>query len=140
MSRRKNNKRAADDDSDLQEEETLMTDQQKEEEQMFRHTFNFYTQGKGSNQLERYELPMLLDGKSSSLTTAAPLPPRETKPRNGVLAVSSLPFLMVTSSPPRDEGTSRRSDQDHAPLILPRAQHRARIFGCVQPQWRTSSP
>ena len=89
MSRRKNNKRAADDDSDLQEEETLMTDQQKEEEQMFRHTFNFYTQGKGSNQLERYELPMLLDGKSSSLTTAAPLLPAK---RSRVMECSPCPL------------------------------------------------
>ena len=41
-----------------------MTDQQKEEEAMFKHTFNFYQIGKGNVQLERYELPMILDGKS----------------------------------------------------------------------------
>ena len=41
-----------------------MTDQQKEEEAMFKHTFNFYMQGKGTTQIERYELPMVLDGKS----------------------------------------------------------------------------
>lgn len=61
---RKKNARAADDDSDMQEEDTLMTDQQKEEEAMFKHTFNFYYQGKGGGQLERYELPMILDGKA----------------------------------------------------------------------------
>ena len=56
--------RAADDDSDMQEDDTLMTDQQKEEEAMFRQTFNFFLQGKGGQPLERYELPMILDGKS----------------------------------------------------------------------------
>jgi len=40
-----------------------MTDQQKEEETMFKHTFNFYQLSKGAVQLERYELPMILDGK-----------------------------------------------------------------------------
>ena len=40
-----------------------MTDQQKEEEAMFKHTFNFYYQGKMGVPLERYELPIILDGK-----------------------------------------------------------------------------
>ena len=43
-----------------------MTDQQKEEEAMFKHTFNFYLQQKGGVPLERYELPMILDGKFSA--------------------------------------------------------------------------
>ena len=63
---RNNNRRqaAADDDSDMHEDDNLMTDQQREEEAMFKHTFNFYQQGKGVGvQLERYELPMILDGK-----------------------------------------------------------------------------
>lgn len=63
MSRRKKNARAAEDDSDLQEEDNMMTDQQKEEEAMFKHTFNFYLAQKGGQPLERYELPMILDGK-----------------------------------------------------------------------------
>ena len=46
-----------------------MTDQQKEEEAMFKHTFNFYLQQKGGVPLERYELPMILDGKSASTRT-----------------------------------------------------------------------
>ena len=45
-----------------------MTDQQKEEEAMFKHTFNFYLQQKGGVPLERYELPMILDGKSAAST------------------------------------------------------------------------
>ena len=40
-----------------------MTDQQREEEAMFKHTFNFYLTGKNGVPLERYELPMILDGK-----------------------------------------------------------------------------
>ena len=40
-----------------------MTDQQKEEEAMFKQTFNFFVQGKNGAPLERYELPMILDGK-----------------------------------------------------------------------------
>lgn len=51
----------------MQEEDTLMTDQQREEEAMFKHTFNFYMQGKGVTSLERYELPMILDGKLQTL-------------------------------------------------------------------------
>ena len=48
----------------MHEDDNLMTDQQREEEAMFKHTFNFYQQGKGVGvQLERYELPMILDGK-----------------------------------------------------------------------------
>ena len=42
-----------------------MTDQQKEEEAMFKQTFNFFVQGKNGAPLERYELPMILDGKSA---------------------------------------------------------------------------
>ena len=30
---------------------------------MFKHTFNFYLQGKMGVPLERYELPIILDGK-----------------------------------------------------------------------------
>lgn len=31
---------------------------------MFKHTFNFFAQQKGLNQpIERYELPMVLDGR-----------------------------------------------------------------------------
>ena len=47
----------------MHEEDNLMTDQQREEEAMLKHTFLFYQQGKGTSQLERYELPMILDGK-----------------------------------------------------------------------------
>ena len=56
-----------DDDSDMQEEENLMTDAQKEEENMFKYTFNSFANGKMGVPLERYELPMILDGKLSSL-------------------------------------------------------------------------
>lgn len=45
-----------------------MTDQQKEEEAMFKQTFNFFVQGKNGAPLERYELPMILDGKSFKTT------------------------------------------------------------------------
>ena len=62
----RNRKRAADDDSDMPEEDNLMTDQQKEEEAMIKHTFNFYLMGKQGVPIERYELPMILDGKSLS--------------------------------------------------------------------------
>lgn len=63
----RNKRKAAGDDSDLQEEDNLMTDQQREEEAMLKHTFNFYMSGKGGvNSLERYELPMMLDGKYSN--------------------------------------------------------------------------
>ena len=55
-----------DEDSDLQEEDNLMTDQQKEEEAMFKHTFAFYQTQKGGQPIERYELPMILDGKSTT--------------------------------------------------------------------------
>jgi len=58
-------KPVADDDSDMQEEENLMTDQQKEEEAMFKYTYNSFANGKMGVPLERYELPMILDGKSS---------------------------------------------------------------------------
>ena len=57
----------------MQEEDALMTDQQKEEEAMFKHTFNFYYHGKGGGQLERYELPMILDGKFDDITFDYPL-------------------------------------------------------------------
>ena len=50
-----------------------MTDQQKEEEAMFKHTFNFYLQQKGGVPLERYELPMILDGKSASTMSREPI-------------------------------------------------------------------
>ena len=53
----------------MEQDDTLMTDQQKEEEAMIKHTFNFYLQGKAGAPLERYELPMILDGKSTSTQT-----------------------------------------------------------------------
>ena len=40
---------------------------------MFKHTFNFYLQQKGGVPLERYELPMILDGKSASTMSRAPI-------------------------------------------------------------------
>ena len=49
----------------MQEEENLMTDQQKEEEAMFKYTFNSFANQKLGQPLERYELPMILDGKST---------------------------------------------------------------------------
>ena len=58
----RNKRRADGDESDQHDEDNLMTDQQREEEAMFKHTFNFYMQGKGVTSLERYELPMILDG------------------------------------------------------------------------------
>ena len=63
--RARQNRPAADDESHSEEEVNLMTDQQKEEEAMFKQTFNFFVQGKNGAPLERYELPMILDGKSS---------------------------------------------------------------------------
>ena len=48
-----------------------MTDQQKEEEAMFKQTFNFFVQGKNGAPLERYELPMILDGKSTKTNAFA---------------------------------------------------------------------
>lgn len=74
----RNKRKAAGDDSDLQEDDNMMTDQQREEETMLKHTFNFYMQGKGVTTLERYELPMILDGKCSSI------------PRSIQLRISSL--------------------------------------------------
>lgn len=51
-----------DDDSEAQDDDQhLLTDQQKEEEVMFKSVFNFYQQNRGGVQIERYELPMLLD-------------------------------------------------------------------------------
>ena len=43
-----------------------ITDQQKDEEGLIRHTFAFYQTNRQGAQIERYELPMLLDGKSHS--------------------------------------------------------------------------
>ena len=60
---RGNRKQVAEDDSDMEHEENLMTDQQKEEEAMFKYTFNSFLTGKQGAPLERYELPMILDGK-----------------------------------------------------------------------------
>ena len=57
-----------DDDSEAQDDDQhLLTDQQKEEEVMFKSVFNFYQQNRGGVQIERYELPMLLDGKYTAL-------------------------------------------------------------------------
>ena len=63
---RGNRKPVAEDDSDMEHEENLMTDQQKEEEAMFKYTFNSFLTGKQGAPIERYELPMILDGKSTS--------------------------------------------------------------------------
>ena len=61
---RKAIKKPVEEDSENAEEENLMTDAQKEEEAMLKHTFNFYMSNKGpAAQIERYELPMILDGK-----------------------------------------------------------------------------
>ena len=60
---RKAIKKPVEEDSENAEEENMMTDQQKEEEAMLKHTFNFYMSNKGAAQIERYELPMILDGK-----------------------------------------------------------------------------
>ena len=57
-----------------------MTDQQKEEEAMFKQTFNFFVQGKNGAPLERYELPMILDGKFTKTNAFAQKFPFE--PRN----------------------------------------------------------
>lgn len=73
---RGNRKPVAEDDSDMEHEENLMTDQQKEEEAMFKYTFNSFLTGKQGVPIERYELPMILDGKSTSkkLITSAETP------------------------------------------------------------------
>ena len=74
---RGNRKNVAEDDSDMEHEENLMTDQQKEEEAMFKYTFNSFATGKQGAPIERYELPMILDGKSTSanlVTSAETLP------------------------------------------------------------------
>ena len=60
---RKAIKKLVEEDSENAEEENMMTDQQKEEEAMLKHTFNFYMSNKGAAPIERYELPMILDGK-----------------------------------------------------------------------------
>ena len=47
---------------------------------MFKQTFNFFVQGKNGAPLERYELPMILDGKSTKTNAFAQKFPFE--PRN----------------------------------------------------------
>ena len=42
-----------------------MTEAQKEEEQLIKQTFQFYERNKSGTQIEIFELPMLLEGKSS---------------------------------------------------------------------------
>ena len=41
-----------------------MTEAQKEEEAIIKTTFAFYEKNKGGTQIEIFELPMLLEGKS----------------------------------------------------------------------------
>ena len=41
-----------------------MTEAQKEEEAIIKTTFAFYEKNKGGSQIELFELPMLLEGKS----------------------------------------------------------------------------
>ena len=45
-----------------------MTEAQKEEEQLIKTTFQFYERNKGSNSIELFELPMILEGKSRLLS------------------------------------------------------------------------
>ena len=53
------------DESDAHEEEVHMTEAQKEEEAIIKTTFAFYERNKGGSQIELFELPMLLEGKSN---------------------------------------------------------------------------
>ena len=52
------------DESDDHQEEVHMTEAQKEEEAIIKTTFAFYEKNKGGTQIEIFELPMLLEGKS----------------------------------------------------------------------------
>ena len=55
------------DESDAHEEEVHMTEAQKEEEAIIKTTFAFYEKNKGGAQIELFELPMLLEGKSNQM-------------------------------------------------------------------------
>ena len=44
-----------------------MTEAQKEEEAIIKTTFAFYEKNKGGTQIELFELPMLLEGKSNQM-------------------------------------------------------------------------
>ena len=80
-----------DDDSEAQDDDQhLLTDQQKEEELMFKSVFNFYQQNRGGVQIERYELPMLLDGKYLSHELHRPIYPS--------FSVNLCPSLRVDKS------------------------------------------
>ena len=63
------NRRTREEESDYHDDDQLLTDQQKEEEQMFKSVFSFYQQNRGGVPIERYELPMLLDGKCRNAHT-----------------------------------------------------------------------